>query len=354
MRALRRLMPAIPQDTFTFDGVVINRRIKAPVSRAEFFALTLSVGLLFAFGVILSQQNITPPDYYRYLEVARGDFRMNYYAYWIAPLFWVLGQVPMYVGYIIWGTLGIFGVWFAARVFGGLAWPALLSYQMLYISYYGQITPLLVGALAIMWWSLAHNRWHVAGFCLIFACTKFQFGIPLGLVLLLMAPISWRQRVLVLAVPAVVAIASLLIYGLWPLTILDNILNRPPGTQASISLWEYVGPLALLVWLPPLLLKLRPQNRLIALTAAVALGLPYFQQTDLIFLYILPTGLLGLLGNAGFVLFGLGAWYALRWLVFIPIIAYVVALVTGITEAVEEGQVLAYPLPSGDSPSPMQ
>lgn len=312
---------------FSTDPATLDARIRRRISRSEFIALMFAVGMLLVFSVILRQQQITPPDYYRYLEVARGEFYMNYYAYWIAPVFWVLGVLPMYVGYIAWGVVGIIGTWFASRVFGGLLWPALLSYQMMYISYYGQITPLLVGALGVMWWAMAHKRWHVAGAALILACTKFQFGIPLGLILLLMANASWKQRALVFVVPIFVFIASLLGYGLWPLDILDNLLNRPPGTQSSISLWEYIGPAALLLWLPPLLLPMSKQQRMVALTATVAIGLPYFQQTDLLFLYILPTGALAVLGNAGYGLFATGGWYALRWLAVIPLIMYLAVVV---------------------------
>jgi hypothetical protein len=54
----------------------------------------------------------------------------------------------------------------------------------------------------------------------------------------------------------------------------------------------------------------------------MALGLPYFQQTDLLALYVLPIGWLPvLLGNLGYLFFSI-YWDALQMLFIVPMVVY--------------------------------
>jgi len=322
------LIPLKDTGLFTTDPVRIDARLRRRLGRSELVGLIVAAVFL-VYAAYLQNEVFGyeyPPDYYRYMEVARFDFSQNYYAYWIAPVFWVLGKLPTYyAGYLLWGGLSIAGIWFAARVFGGNVLPALISYQMLYVLYYGQIAPILIGGLALMWWSLAHKRVHIAGFGWVLAATKFQLGVPIGLFLLLLSDTSWRERALVLVVPVVVTLASLIGYGLWPLDLLDVLLNNPPNQVGSVSLWQWIGPTSLVLWLPPIFLNLTKERRMLALTAALALAVPYFQQTDLLMLYMLPVGWLALLGNLGY-LFLVASWFAFPSLVIVPLIAYGVSV----------------------------
>jgi hypothetical protein len=77
----------------------------------------------------------------------------------------------------------------------------------------------------------------------------------------------------------------------------------------------------LLFWLPPVLLSLSRARRFMALAAASALGLPYFQQTDLLFLFTLPVGWPVLLGNLGY-FFAVYQWLALQALAIVPLVIY--------------------------------
>jgi hypothetical protein len=221
-------------------------------------------------------------------------------------------------------------VFFAVRVFGGKALIAVASYQMFYNLIYGNITGLIIGGLALCWWGLVNRKWHIAGLGIALASAKFQTGLTGSLILLLTAEISWKDRLRVMMVPVLVWVTSLIVYPGWPIQLLDNMINHPPNNLASISLWRWIGPWALLLWLPPFFLRLEPQRRFIAFVAVMGLALPYFQQTDMLFLLVMPIGWIGLLSNLGYFM-TLYGWTALQLLAIFPLIVYILALMPGVT-----------------------
>lgn len=314
----------------------MDRRLKARVSWSEFFALALSLSLVGCFIWVYTQVEVPPNDYDVYLRTVAGDFRDYYYAYWLWPVFWLFEKLPLFMGYALWSAVSIVGVFFAGRVFGGRVALALLSFQMMYVVFLGQIIGIIISGLALCWWALAHKRWDLAGFGLILASTKIQTGATLGLLLLVLAPITWRQRLRVLLVPAVVLALSLAAYLRWPLDALENLRANPANDWGSIAPWRWIGPYALLLWLPPLLLRLSPTKRVVALTATMALGLPYFQQTDLLALYVLPIGWLPvLLGNLGYLFFSI-YWDALQMLFVVPLLVYLLVVLPEVYKSVRK------------------
>lgn len=311
---------------FTLDPDGIEQRLQARITFGELIALAIATFMTLGFAYIDASYQINAfPDYRAFLMAANGDFSGAsggyFYAHWFLPIFSALDVLSLHINYAIWGILNIAGVFFAARVFGGNSVLALISYQMLYVLFYGNIVGVIVGALALMWWSLQRGRWGLAGLGWIIACTKFQLGIPLSLALLLMADISWYARLRAAIVPLIVVLASVLLYPGWIETLYNTVQSVPADTQGNIALWQYFGPVVLLLWLPPLLLKMPPGRRLAMIAAVIALGLPYYQQTDLIALYVLPIGWLAVLGNIGY-LFIAFQWIGLKPLIIIPAIVY--------------------------------
>lgn len=309
-------------DRLAVNGDEIARRLRARISPWELFALTLTLSLLGVFVWTHSSLSILPNDFYYYLQTTSGDFSGYYYAYWILPLFSLLALLPPLVAYAIWAATNILCVFFASRVFGGRTPLVLLSFQMLYVAFIGQIMGIICAGLALLWWGLKRRRWALAGLGLSIACTKFHVGIIVGLILLLTADISWRERLRVLVIPAIVLALSLVIYPMWPLDVLSSMRTTPANDWGSVSLWRWIGPYALLLWIPPLLLPLSRPQRLVALTTTMALALPYFQQTDLLALFILPIGWAYVIfGNVGYLLFAV--FWDWVWLLSIAVcIAY--------------------------------
>lgn len=312
----------------------ISRRVRTRLKPFELFAVLLALGMALGFAYLDGIYQIGAfPDYRTFIKTADGIFGSEsggyFYAHWMRPVFALLDLLPLHAGYVVWSAVNLLGIWLAARIFGGHVSLALLNYQMLYVLYYGNIVGVIVGALALMYWALHAKRWELAGLCWLIAATKFQLGIPIGLALLLFTvPATPFQRLRVLIVPLLVALLSLIVYPGWVETLIQTSRDVPPDARGNLSLWQYFGAVTLILWLPALLPptlrpRLSPMRRLIMVAAATALALPYFQQTDLLMLYVLPVGMLpALVGSLGFPLFALAQWAGLKWLVAIPMALY--------------------------------
>jgi hypothetical protein len=314
----------------TSNPDVIDQRLTARLTRWELFAITMNLAMVGVF-VWLHTQGQIAYDYHDYINAVHGDFSHYYYGYWFLPVFSLLAKLPVPMGYILWCIANILCLFFAARAFGGITPAVLLSYQMFYSLYYGQINCILIGGLTLLWWGMAHRRWYLAGLGLLIACTKFQIGMTLGVFLLLLADNSFRDRLRVLIVPSIIITLSLFIYPLWPLKTLATLQSSPLNTLGNLTLWRWIGPAALLLWLPPLLLPLPRQKRLVALAATTALAIPYFQQADLLGLFILPIGWLVLLGNLGYLFYAF-QWQILQALVVIPLLVYAAIIIPALRE----------------------
>jgi hypothetical protein len=286
----------------------------------------MSVGAIGLSLWIYAQLPVPPNDYDVYMRAARGELIFFYYPYWALWLFGPLAALPFAWGFSLWGLINVGGVWFATRVFGGRTAPALLAFQMLYVVFLGSVAGLIVGALGLLWWGALRHRWPIVGLALIIASLKIQMGGVLGLILLLAAPLRWRERWLALLIPSAVAALSLLAWPGWPSDLWRYAQATPPNDWGSLSLWRWLGPWALLLWLPPLLLPMSQGRRLLALAAANALAAPYYQQTDLLALFALPLGWLPpLLGQLGWLVFFFPPT-VLRILAVVPATVYVAAL----------------------------
>ncbi len=313
----------------TGDIDIINERLRQRPSLLEFFGIAFNISLIL---LMIAQSSIRPGiDFEVYLTATEGGFiRLNYfYAYWLLPVFKLLSLLEFNLALTLWTTANVLGIWFAGRVFGGRSGLALLTYQMFYVVFYGQIIGVIVAGLALLWWGLCSRRWHIAGLGLILACTKYQAGFPLGLALWLLADITWRERIRVLIVPTVITVISLILYPLWPLGIIASYNQRAVINHANITLWRYIGPLSLILWLPVLIVPMTRAKRIILVAATASLALPYFQNADLLALFVLPIGWVAILGNVGF-LFLSFEWVALQILFIIPLIIYLDILISSI------------------------
>ncbi|MBM3151829.1 MAG: hypothetical protein FJZ96_06440 [Chloroflexi bacterium] len=300
----------------------MDARLRSRLTLGELFGLTISLVGLVTFIGAYALLGIEPFDYGIYLKTAGGNLEQYYYADWFLPVFRLLAWLPWWRGYLLWGLLNLGGVFVAGRIFGGPRALVLCSFQALSTLASGQVTGLLVGCLALGWWAMAHHRWELAGLGFFLASAKFQIGLPFGFLLLLAAEVGWRARLRALLLPAALSILSLVASPAWPLALWERIAAVPPYDWGCISLWRWLGPGAMLIWLPPLLLPLARRKRFLALAAAVPLALPYFQQADLLALFVLPVGWLpALLGNLGFLYFEF-LYEALPWLWVAPLSLY--------------------------------
>jgi hypothetical protein len=315
--------------SFIIDKELIDQRLRKRLSLAELFSLGLCVGMVGIFIWLQVLETYRSIDYANYINTVSGNFQYYFYAAWAVPFYHLFAWLPYYIGYALWNIVNIAGVFFAARVFGGKSTLALLSYQFLYSLFYGQITGIILGSIALFWWATAHKKWDLAGLGLILGATKFQVGMLLGGLLWLFAKISWRERFRILIVPVCVVVLSLFLYPGWVSQLYQRILLSPPNDFGSISLWRWLGPAMLVLLIPPCVLPLSKEKRIIGLIAAASLCLPYYQQADLVSLFIFPVGWLSILGYLG-AFYSAFEWAALQSLLIIPIVAYLFAILPGI------------------------
>jgi hypothetical protein len=309
----------------TFDREWIDARLSRRVTLFEW----LATGMLLVAAFVLSILRPWPYDFLNYLNVANGNFNHYYYAYWFIPVFQLLAQMPISASYFLWNLINIGSLLYAARVFGGKSFLLLAAFQTFFILVFGQITGIIIGALALVLWGLTHERPWAAGLGILLACTKYQIGFPATLAIWIFYGGSFTNRWRAWILPIIIGGLSLAVYPLWPLRVLETIRSFPPNDWGSIALWRYLGALTLVFWLPPFLLPLPRERRLVALVAAIPLAVPYFQQTDLLLLFAFPVGWLPLLGDLG-VLYKPVGWWIMPILAIIPLIAYGVAITPGL------------------------
>ena len=296
---------------FQIDPSTIESRLRQRPTRLEFAALTFAMMFTGMLIYLRSGALSDPYDFSIFLGTADGEFADFYYGYWIVPVFEVLALLPMAVSFALWSLVNLMGVYLAARVFGGPLALMVFSYQMLYTLFYGNITGVIIGGLALQYWALHRENWFWAGVGCILAVTKVQVGIPTSFAIWLLADCRWQTRLKMVIVPAVIGLASLALYPIWIIDILND--TDPPNQLGSISMWRYIGPLALALWLPTLLLPLTTSRRLLSVAITSALAAPYFQQNDLLAVFMYPVGWLALLGNLGFTFVASG--YEDFWLI---------------------------------------
>lgn len=316
------------------DPAVISNRLHRRLSRGEFFGLALALAFTGIFLWLMKIGAGGPADLQVYL--AGRDSPMFYYGYWSLPLFTALNHLPLTLAYVLWSLLNLLGIWFAVRVFGGRPIYVLAGYQVLNILYYGQISGLLTGGLALLWWGLVRRKWGLAGLGLLLAVTKYQVGVMLGLILIWYGVQHWRDFLRILVVPLLVGLTTLAVYPQWLVEFLGR-LSTFPFSHLGITFWNFIGPWALIFWLPAFLLPLSRHQRLLALVSLSAFAVPYFLQVDLITLFAFPIGWIPLIGWLGalFPLLGMAAVHAV---VLAPFLCYLFAIAPGVKRTLSDAK----------------
>lgn len=317
-----------PDTIFNLDAQVIRARLTRRISLLEFAALALNLTFIPIFLWLHTQNPAVLSDYNIYLATGYGEFTGFYYAIWLLPFFKILGLLPFWFSYSLYALLSITGLFLFSRVIRGEAAAVLFTYQSFYVLHYGQVTSLLTGGLALMWWALSERKWGWAGFGLLLASVKYQSGLPVAGLLLLFAPIQWRNRLNVCLVPLAAVIISLLLYPTWVSELIQRLQSSPANDFGSISLWRYIWIGAVLLLLPPFLTRIPKNWKNLAWIASIPLITPYFQQADLLFILpFFPVWAI-IASNLGFLYLWL-LWDGLRLLALVPLSVYCFALVSG-------------------------
>jgi hypothetical protein len=211
--------------------------------------------------------------------------------------------------------MNLVGCYFAVRAIEGNLVLTVISYPLFFVYFYGNVGGILAGAAAMMIWSLRQQRDVLAAIAWIILLTKPQIGMALGLVFFGLEA-DRRQFIKVAAIVVAWGILSLLIWWGWIFDWYDRVTSAEELYDVySIDLWQFVGPLALLLCLPPIYFR---SKDLPWLVATFILTMPYLQSSGLLYLIIQPIGAVGWLVQISYIL---GPRYAaVFWIV--PVIVY--------------------------------
>lgn len=276
------------------DTDAIARRVLVAPTPLELGALAFGVALVAAVFPDMSNSGV---DWGIFAAAADGEYVTGGDLAWYYPYWWLwpieaLAALGDTAGYVTLGILNLVGVFFAARVFGTNPALALVAYHTLMASFTGTITGVLAGIVAGLWWALHRRRMVVAGILAAFALAKAGWGIPLVAAMFLLSPTTWRDRLRAVPAAGGVGVVSLAVHGWWPGEVLDRIDEFPP--LGNGSLWHFVGPVVLVLWIPVLAVPMDHRTRLTAVAATAMLAAPYLQQYDFTVLFTLAHPWIGL------------------------------------------------------------
>jgi hypothetical protein len=251
-------------------------------------ALALSVFLFFAmFGpgadFLVGYRNLVVyPE--RLAEVPQNTWMLN--PPWLAVIMAPFIAIPGKTGYIVFVAATLVMFIFGARRFGGRVILLLLSAQMMWVLWWGQIEGLGILALLIGLVALEKKSWFLMFLSLAVASVKPQ------LVLVPAAAIWWwsgKDRWKALLAMVTLVVFSIWAWGPWPLWYAQAILRFTSNGHSAI--WNTsLGLVALPLYIPALLLSLNRQQRLIALIATTCIVSPYmpYYTTILLLCFAIP------------------------------------------------------------------
>ncbi|MDR3574989.1 MAG: hypothetical protein P4L50_14105 [Anaerolineaceae bacterium] len=215
---------------------------------------------------------------------------------WLAPILAPMITMPGKAGYILFTGMTVLMLLYSARMLGGKSICLLISAQLFWILWWGQIDGLPVLGIAIGWLALQEKSWKKMVLALFLAALKPQMSFfP-------MIAMWWwleKERWKAVGVFVIIITVSMVIYGPWPIWFVENIVKLSHSNfygpwNSSIGIW------ALPLLIPALALKLNRQQRILALTASGILISPYmpYYSTILLFCFPIPwwSGLFAIIG----------------------------------------------------------
>lgn len=295
----------------------IRERVLAPVSKAEGLVV-LCIGIILVASLRYDGSGI---DWEIFAGAADGQWESEfglgyYYAYWLLPLFDAYDSLGI-VGQLLWSATNVAGAWFAARVFGSRPAVVLAGFGALTAFYTGTITGVALAALAGIFWACLARRWVLAGSLTLLSLAKPQWGVVLTLLIVVNATPRIRDLAKMAIVPVPVVVASFLYWGWWPAEILDRASDNPP--VGNSSLWSYIGPVAIVLWLP-VLLPMEKQRRVALAAATAMMAVPYVQHYDYMVVWVMTADGLGLVSHLYGLFFTLVGERATKGVLIIPML----------------------------------
>lgn len=203
---------------------------------------------------------------------------------WLAPILAPFAVMPGRAGYVLYLALLLVLLLYSVRAWGGSKGVVLLSAQMFWMLWWGQIDILAIFGLVLGWQALEKEDWKWLTAAMVLASIKPQVGvIPIALIWWWSGPGRWKA----LGVFAVIALASLVIWGPWPWWVLESTREFVAGR--TYGPWNTsLGPWALPLFIPAFLVPMPRFARLRVVIATTLLISPYMPYYSTLILLCFP------------------------------------------------------------------
>ena len=296
-------------------------------SRRQWFGVVaVCMAMIIVFGYLSSlPQFDVGADFkraYTWLVTEPWRLPLNAERPWILTPLWLnffmapFVTMPWPWGYITFMTLTAAMLVGGAYWFGGKPIPLLLSAQVLWVFWWGQLEGLAVLGLVLAWVAAHRRSWPLMTLALALASIKPQVGfLPVAVLWWWSGPGKWKAA----GVMAAVAAFTLVVWGPWPLWYWQG-LGGFVG-DGHVKLWgASLGPVAWPLIIFAVLAPLNRTQRLLALAATVQLASPYmpYYSTLLLLCFNVPWWAY-LFGALGYLRPVLGATIAWNGITFLPI-----------------------------------
>jgi hypothetical protein len=205
---------------------------------------------------------------------------------WMVPFMAPFVMTPGRAGYILFLAANLAMVVWGCYVFGGRPILTLLSAQMFWVLWWGQLEGWGVLGATLGWFALQSDSWGWMFLALAIGAFKPQVGFaPVAAAWWWLGRKRWWALIGILALTA----ASIAIWGPWPVWYVQDIL-RFVGDKHFVGWNASLGWIALPLYLLALLLPLTREQRLVALTATTLLASPYmpYYSTILLLCFDIP------------------------------------------------------------------
>lgn len=290
----------------------------------QFTNIALGVGLWIIYAVLGSHQDWN----FAFRSGALGDTSLVVTPYWALFLSYIPAQFDQ--GYIVWIGLGLLLIIAASTYLKSPTWVILLSYQLGWCLWYGQIDPFVVFGLALGHWSLQRSRAYILGVAIMLLLIKPQIGLLPATALFLWSPDKPKTSLAALCIFS----ASLLA---WPTWISDVFYAWSSFTEKIENTITNTSYLPLWISIPLILIsifiqKIPVRDRLLGLTAANLLLAPYspiYSQLSLL-VFPLPSILYSFAFIPWIIAIQLGPFFHWKWAQLFPLLVLIYSVREGI------------------------
>ncbi len=202
---------------------------------------------------------------------------------WIFPLLAPWITMPGRAGFIIYLFIIIASSFFATKILKGNFLLVLLSAQLFWVLWWGQIDWIVLLGIGMAWYAYQKESWWLMGIAILLVIIKPQLGVFAMMYLWFVSKGRWKSAAFVFAF----FILSLLVWGLWPVWIVEHAIKM--AADPAHQLWNAsLGLKAFPILLIVLIIKKSPPAKFLALIAATMLVSPYLPYYSSVALLCFP------------------------------------------------------------------